>query len=240
MITISMDCQEILFFTIESDLWVNIVGKVEDMKRVTEEIICSYESRIGDIGKIIDDTHHLLNILKTKRMQMNIQLQETLAREGSLRKKDYDSMMEDIFSHQDTREKQIRTLLKNYLEEQKNVARSIHDNFKNNRTLRAEEEKTRIAEFRNVLNEIQEKQKSREKEIREMLKQFRQEHRETAESLQELLRKGESVRVKDLKALMKNIQVKRIERREEIKQMGDQWREFTDTMKEKRDEMRRV
>ena len=227
-------------FTIESDLWVNIMDKVEDMKRVTEEIICSYESRIVDIGKIIDDTHHLLNTFKAKRMLMNTQLQETLAREGSLRKKDYDSMMEDIFSHQDTREKQIRTLLKNYLEEQKNVARSIHDNFKNNRTLRAEEEKTRIAEFRNVLNEIQEKQKSREKEIREMLKQFRQEHRETAESLQELLRKGESVRVKDLKVLMKNIQVKRIERREEIKQMGDQWREFTDTMKEKRDEMRRV
>jgi len=31
-----MDCQETLFFTIESDLWVKFMGKVEDMKRYTE------------------------------------------------------------------------------------------------------------------------------------------------------------------------------------------------------------
>ena len=70
------------------------MGIADDMKRLAKEIVSSYESRISEVGIIIDNTHRILEDFKTKRNEMSNQLKEILAKEESLRKKDFDSMME--------------------------------------------------------------------------------------------------------------------------------------------------
>jgi len=65
------------------------MGIADDMKKLTKEVVFSYESRISEVGIIIDNTYRILEEFKTKRNEMNSELKETLAAGESLRKKDF-------------------------------------------------------------------------------------------------------------------------------------------------------
>ena len=73
------------------------MGIAEDMKRVAQDIVSSYQSRVSTVATIIDNTHQILEDFKTRRNEMSNHLKETLAKEESLRKKDFDNMMKDVF-----------------------------------------------------------------------------------------------------------------------------------------------
>ena len=76
------------------------MNNAEDMRKLTEEIVSSYESRISAVCTIIDNTHQMLDDFREKRSAMSTQLRETLAKEDSLRKKDFDIMMKEILESQ--------------------------------------------------------------------------------------------------------------------------------------------
>ena len=199
------------------------MGSAKDMKRVAQQIVLSYESRISTVGMIIDDTHQLLEDFKTKRNEMSTKLKETLAKEGSLRKKDFDSMMEEILSHQEEREKEAKDFLKTFLEEQKEMAETIKKNL-------ADGEKVRIDDFKKMLQDIQARQKVREDEVSMRLKEFQIEHKEMASSLRSLLNRGEAIRIKDFKETTKNIRERQIERANEVRAKLNEFRkEHQDT-----------
>ena len=194
------------------------MGIAEDMKRIAEEIVSSYQSRISTVAMIIDNTHQLLEDYKNKRNEISNHLKETLARQESLRKKDFDYMMKDILSHQDEREKQVRDLLKTFFEEQKEIAQVIK------RNLAEGEEKVRISGFKKMLEDIQARQKARENEVSVMLKEFQTEYKEMAESLRSLLDKREAIRIKEFKATLKDIRSRQIERAKEVRARLDEFR----------------
>jgi len=211
---------------------------VEDMKRVAEEIVSSYQSRISTVATIIDDTHQILDDFKIKRNEISNQLKETLARGESLRKKDFDNMMKDILSHQDEREKRVKELLKTFFEEQKEVAEIIKKSLTG-------VEKIRIDDFKKMLQDIQAKQRTRENEVSVMLKEFQTEYKEMAESLRSLLDKREAIRIKDFKDVMGNIRSRQLERAKEVRTRLDEsrkerqdglleWNRLTAVMAEKR------
>ena len=193
------------------------MGIADDIKKLTNEVVFSYESRISEVGIIIDNTYRILEEFKTKRNEMSNQLKETLAKEESLRKKDFDSMMEEILSHQGEREKQARSLLRTFLEEQKEMAQTIKKNL-------SEGEKVRINDFKKMLQDIQTRQKAGENEVSMMLKEFQGEHKEMAESLRSLLDKGEAIRIKDFKEMLKNIRSRQVKREEEVRKRLDEFR----------------
>lgn len=214
------------------------MGIADDMKRLAQEVVSSYESRISEVGIIIDNTHCILEDLKSKRSEMSNQIKETLAKEESLRKKDFNNMMKDILSSQDGREKEVRDLLKTFLAEQKEIAETIKKNL-------SEGEKVRINDFKKILQDIQTRQKAGENEVSMMLKEFQKEYKEMADSLHSLLDKGEAIRIKDFKEMLKNIRSRQIEREEEVRKkldefskerqdMASEWRELTVVMAKKR------
>ena len=214
------------------------MGIAEDMKRVAEEIVSSYQSRISTVAMIIGNTHQFLEDFKNKRNEMSNHLKETLARQESLRKKDFDNMMKDILSHQDEREKQVRDLLKTFFEEQKEIAQVIKRNL-------AEGEKVRISDFKKMLEDIQARQKTRENEVSVMLKEFQTEYKEMAESLRSLLDKREAIRINEFKEMLKDIRSRQIERAKEVRtrldefrkerqDMASGWNRLTAVMAEKR------
>jgi flagellar biosynthesis chaperone FliJ len=211
---------------------------VEDMKRVAEEIVSSYQSRISTVATIIDNTHQILDDFKIKRNEISNQLKETLARGESLRKKDFDNMMKDILSHQDEREKRVKELLKTFFEEQKEVAEIIKKSLTG-------VEKIRIDDFKKMLQDIQAKQRTRENEVSVRLKEFQTEYKEMAESLRSLLDKREAIRIKDFKDVMGNIRSRQMERAKEVRTRLDEsrkerqyglleWNRLTAVMAEKR------
>ena len=214
------------------------MGIADDMKKLTKEVVFSYESRISEVGIIIDNTYRILEEFKTKRNEMSNQLKENLAKEGSLRKKDFDSMMVEILSRQDEREKQVKDLLRTFLEEQKEAAQTIKKNL-------SEGEKVRINDFKKILQDIQARQKGGENEVNMMLKEFQKEHKEMAESLRTLLDKGEAIRANDFKEMIKNIRSRQIERTNEVREkldefrkerqkMASEWQKLTIAMAKKR------
>lgn len=193
------------------------MGITEEMKRVAEEIVSSYQSRISTVAMIIDNTHQLLEDFKNKRNEMSNHLKETLAKEESLRKKDFDNMMKDILHHQDEREKEVRDLLKTFFEEQKEIAEIIKKNL-------SEGQKVRINDFKRTLQDIQARQKARENEVSVMLKEFQTEYKEMAESLRSLLDKREAIQIKEFKVTLKNIRSRQIERAKEARTRRDEFR----------------
>jgi hypothetical protein len=82
----------------------------------------------------------------------------------------------------------------------------------------------RINDFKKMLEDIQARHKAREKEVSMMLKEFQKEHKEMAESLRSLLDKGEAIRIKDFKEMLKNIRSRQIEREEEVRKRLDEFR----------------
>jgi predicted transcriptional regulator len=57
-----------------------------------------------------------------------------------------------------------------------------------------------------------------------VLKEFQKEHNEMSETLYRLLDKGEAIRIKEFKKMIKNIRLRQIERGKEVKAKLDEFR----------------
>jgi len=218
----------------------------EDMKNIVNDIIGSYETKIRSVGAIFDTTHQLLQTFqdsfldtKQQREKLKAQLQENLAKNGSLRKKDFDNMMQEILSNQDKRERQVRDLLNSYLNGQKAMAHSLRNNLAEVKDALARGEAQRVKEFQAVITEILAEQEQRKQEAIFKLKEFQEEQRQIAKRLEELLAKGRELRIKDLKSMLKELRgqrkeriVRQQERKEEVQGLlGDLKKERSEAAK---------
>lgn len=208
----------------------------EGMQNIVKDIVSSYETRIKYIESILDTTHQLLegfqdSLLDTRkeREKLNAELRENLAKNESLRRKDFDNMMKDIFLTQDEREKKTRDLLSSYLNEQKEMTHTLKDNLVKVTDGLAKGEAGRVKEFQEMMKEILAKQDERKEEVTFKLKEFQKAQQEMTKKLEELLAKGRELRIKDIKLMLKEFKVqhkeritRQEERREEVKNLlGD-------------------
>ncbi len=204
------------------------------MKEVVKTIIASYEDRISTISQISEVTYQLLEDYqeemqqnKEERKRLNTQLQGVLSKQEHLRKKDFDKMMEEILEGIDKRKREIKEnrdlvqeKLRDYFNEQKNVSTVLKEQLSAFTDDSKKDEDDRIKEFRLFLREIQLQQEKREKEVkgmlegfREKLELFRREQEQIGETLKELLHKGESLRIKDFKVTLAEIQAQQQNRK---------------------------
>lgn len=201
-----------------------------DTQNIVGDIISSYETRIQGVEALFQTTHQILqsfqdSVLGTRQEQerINGQLRESLAQNGSLRKKDFDRMMSVISSHQDQEEQEVRNLSKSYLNEQTNFVQELRESLRNFTEALARGEVQRVKEFQMLIKEIFAKQERRKGEVISNLKEFQKEQQETAKMLKNLLAKGRELRIRDLKLMLaefKKQQEERIahqqERRQEV------------------------
>ena len=209
----------------------------EDMRNAVDHIVSSYETRVQNIGTLFHTTHQILqgfqdSFLDTKeeREKLNVELREKFAKNKSLRRKDFDYMMEDIISGQNEREKEVRDLLNTYLNEQRAMARDLKENLGKFRESLSEGEAQRGKEFQQMIKEILAKQVERKDEVISKLKEFKKEQKILASRLKELLAKGRDLRIKDLKRMLNEFRgryeerlARQEERKREIRQLlGEQ------------------
>ena len=197
------------------------------MKNIVDNIVSSYETRIESIGTLFDTTHQVLqgfqdSLLDTReeRGKLNEELRENLAKNKSLRRKDFDNLMEGIILTQNEREKEVRDLLNTYLNEQRAMARDLKDNLGKFRDSLSEGEAQRVKEFQQMIKEILAKQTERKDEVISKLKEFKKEQKMLASRLNELLAKGRALRIKDLKRMLNEFRgqyEERLARQEERK-----------------------
>jgi len=199
----------------------------QDMGNVVDHMVSSYETRIENIGTLLDTTHQILqgfqdSLLDTKqeREKLNAELRENLAKNNSLRRKDFDNMMEDIISTQNQREKEVRNLLNRYLNEQKEMARDLREKLGKFKGSLTKGEVQRVKEFQGMIKEILFKQTERRNEIISKLKEFRKGQKVLASRFKGLLGKGKDLRIKDLKRMLNEFKIdyeERVSRQEERK-----------------------
>ncbi len=215
----------------------------EDMKNIVENIISSYQARIQSIGAIFDTTHQLLegfqdNLLDTRqeREKINTELRGNLAKNESLRKKDFDNMMRDILSAQEKREKQVRSLLKDYLNEQKEMANTLGESLGKAKDALAKGEAQRVKEFQTAITEILAKQEQRKQEVSSELKEFQRNQQEMAQRLKELLAKGRELKIKDLKSMLAEFKIQHKERTAQQKERKEEVQDMLGGFKKERSE----
>ena len=182
----------------------------EEMKNIVDHIVSSYEARIQSIESLFDTTHYILRSfqnslfdMKKERETINTELRENLAKNESLRRKDFDHMMEDIFLTQNEREKEVRNLLNRYLNEQKQMAKDLKENLKEFRDSLSKGEVQRVRDFQEMIKQILAKQDGRKKEVTFRLKKFKREQVVLASRLKDLLGKGNELQIKDFKSALK-------------------------------------
>ena len=207
-----------------------------DLKNIAENVISSYETRIESVGAIFDATHQILDDFqeaslgnKEEGRKISAQLRDILAHNEHLRKKDFDSMTQGVLSAQEEREAEVKNLLKGYLNQQREMARTLRENLAKFKDALAKGDVQRVKEFHEMIKEVITNQDARKEDVSSKLKEFQKEQQGMAKSLKTLLAKGRELRIKDLKEMLQEFKAQhkeRIahqeERREDVRHMlGD-------------------
>lgn len=228
------------------------MSEVSDLKDVVENVVSSYEDRIEDISSIFDATPLILNDFqearlntKEEREKINGLLKDTLARNEHLRRKDFDRMMQGVLLTQDEKEKEVRNTLKNYFNEQKDMAQTLKESLRKFRDCLAKDEIQRVKESQAFLRGIITKQDERKKEVTSKLKKFQEEQKILSRELNQLLAKGTQLRIKDFKETLKGFdreREKRLasqrERKEETRKRKEEVDKMLSSFREVRQELR--
>jgi predicted nucleic acid-binding Zn-ribbon protein len=184
-----------------------------------ENIITSYESRIQKIQtafqssenitesshSLFDNVHHSLNDLKKERDVLNAKLCETLAKNGSLRKKDYNTMMSGILSALDEKEKEAEQQFLAFIEDQKETARSLKNSLLGIKDIRSEDASDKISIIKEQLAEISRLQETRKETVIRTFTDFQHMHNRMKECLEQLLEKGDHLMIQDIKKVKAQI-----------------------------------
>ena len=184
-----------------------------------DNIITSYENRIQKIQtafqssenitesshSLFDIVHNSLNDLKKERDILNSRLCETLAKNGSLRKKDYNTMMSGILCVLDEKEREAQSQFLTFIEAQKRTAQELKNSLlgiKDNPSQNAGE---KISIIKEHLSQISKQQEIRKETVMKTFMDFQQMHNRITECLENLLEKGDHILIQDIKKVKDQI-----------------------------------
>ncbi len=178
-----------------------------------EDIITSYETRIQKIQtafqsseyitesyhSLFDNVHNTLIDLKKERDILNSKLCESLAKNGSLRKKDYNTMMSSILTSLNEKEKEAEDQFLTFIEAQKEIAQSLKTGLLGIKDIASQDSDQKITIFKEQLSQISKLQEMRKQMVIKTFTDFQNIHGKIMQCLKDLLEKGDHVLAKDIK-----------------------------------------
>lgn len=178
-----------------------------------------FKNEIHNMNSIIDSTHQLIEDLqdsfidiKREREKTNIELKENLAKNYSLRRTDFDQMVNGFLALQEESEGEIRNLLKIYLTEQKELSQTLIENIDKFYNACIKGESPEVSEMNSLIHQILSKQKERKEDVTYKLKEFQKEQQNFTSKFKELLIKGKELRMRDFKMMLKEFKIQREKR----------------------------
>jgi Na+/phosphate symporter len=186
---------------------------------ILEDIIFSYETRIQSIEAFFESTHQVFqgfqdSLVNTRqeREKISSQLKESLAKNGSLRRKDFDKMMNVISLHLDESEQQVRKLSQEYLGEQTKLMQQLREGLRDFKDALTKGQVQKVRELQTLIKEILTRQDESKIEVTSKLKEFQQGQQQTSKMLGDLLARGKELRIRDFKAMLTEFKRQRKER----------------------------
>lgn len=180
-----------------------------NIKTVVDNILDSYEARVKVVAKVMKETTALLERLSKEQGEMALQLRDTLAKKESLRKRDFDLLLEDVVLRNLDKGKKVNEVLENFRKEEEAMVARL-------RNILTGAETIKLSEFRLLSKELLERLDRSEKEASEVLRSFHIEQEELAACLRKLVEKGDQIRTKDFKAMTENLRLRQLEKESEI------------------------
>jgi len=184
-----------------------------------DNIITSYENRIRKIQTafqssenitesshfLFDNVHNSLNELKKEREILNLRLCESLAKNGSLRKKDYNTMMSGILSAIDEKEKEAETRFLNFVEAQKETAQLLKNCLLEIKDINSPDANEKITSIKEQLSQISKQQETRKETVMRTFMDFQQMHNRLMKCLENLLEKNDHILIQEIKKIKDQI-----------------------------------
>lgn len=180
-----------------------------EWQQLGQSIIDSQEVRIKAVGGLILKAAEVLKGFQLEQEEMIARLRDLLAKGERLRKKDFNTMMNDIFSQRSERERGVVEALERFGKEGEVMIAEL-------RRFLGQDNCPRLEEFANLREGILARQEQMEREVAESLREFHREQEELNLVLRKLLSKGESVTIRDFKSMVKALQAQRKEREGEL------------------------
>jgi len=178
--------------------------KTLTITRGIEEILDSYEMRLDSVGALMRQAIQVVKNSQRQQEGMAGELRNILAKTECLRKKDFDRMMEGMWGQRRKGEKEIHGTLESFLREEKEMIDELRKN------LVEAGRPMKMDDFTVLKKHILNRQREREKKISAILKSFHLEQEELSTALRKLLLKGERVKIKDLKDMIRGLRAHRI------------------------------
>jgi hypothetical protein len=212
--------------------------KALNSENFVDGVFGSYEARIQGVERlletacsVLENFDHSLLSERHEYEQMSGQLRDNLARNGSLRKKDFDSMMRVVSAEQDQRGQEVRDLSRQYLDEQTQLVRELRGRLREFTGALAEGQTAKVTEHHEAIADLLQRQQQRSDDVAARLRESQEEQQQTAGLLRELLAKGRALRTEDLKGMLAEFKrqrgqrrVQQGERREEVHGMLREFR----------------
>ncbi len=187
------------------------------MRNAVLELINSYESTISSVEGLIAASYTAtatsddgLDELEEERKKLTRNLQETLARNRSLRRKDFNGFMERFLSVYESNKREIENqrkmageMLRAHLEEQKRVTASAKERLISftQREGATDCLEDIISELKAATQDKGEQVFSQLRYFQRRLEAFRKEQEEMNSKMQRLVDRGASLRLEDLRQL---------------------------------------
>jgi hypothetical protein len=214
--------------------------RVLDSENFVDNVFGSYEARIQSVECLVETTRSVLESFDDSLLhvpqeygQISQQLRDNLANNGSLRKKDFDTMMRIVSTDQDRRSQEVRDLSRKYLDEQTQLVHELRGRLRGFRDALAEGEVAKVTEHHEAITDLFTKQQQHSNDVIIRLKESHEEQQQTAGMLRDLLAKGRKLRIKDLKVTLAEFKQQRNQR---LAQQGERREEVQDMLREFRTE----
>ena len=186
----------------------------EDLRALAHSIIDSYEMRMRTVNGLMDQAYHFLRSFQMELEDMIVRLRDNLARAESLRKKDFDRMIKDVIERRHQTEQEAKQSLKLFREEEEEMIGRL-------RKIVLRGSDSTLKDMEAIKEDISRRQKEREKNIIKALKRFQIDQEELRLALKNLLAKGEEIKVKDFRAMLKTLRAQQSDRDAELTGMLD-------------------
>ncbi len=187
------------------------------MESAVESVIDSYEAQVRAVAALMRQTLEVLRNLGCEQEKKVLELRDLLARVESLKRKDFDTLIAEIWARRREKEGEIGQTLESFLIEQQELVAWLR--------MVVSDGYISLEEFRLLSQNMLTRQKEQEGKLSRMLRELHLEQEELGAGLKKLLEKGENVRIKDFKALIKAVQLRQGGRRDKAGKMLDElWR----------------
>jgi hypothetical protein len=188
-----------------NSLLVGVINSYRDRIRKIQTAFQSSENITESTHLIFANVQNSLNTLKKEREILNSKLSQAMAKNGSLRIKDYNLMMRDVLNLFNEKELDTEKQFFYFIEELKEATQSLKNRLLDIKDADYQHTSEKITIIKAQASHITELQGSRKEKVIKSFTDFQQMHNRVILNLEDLLKKGDSVSVKDIKFVKNKI-----------------------------------